>query len=653
MWGMIGVARELAAMLKTEFRVPEPRRRNGGLPTSDYTLRVEAKDLCPRYDLRRVSGLAPGGGSPLWMRQRIHAAGMRPVGAVVDATNYVMLESGQPIHAFDAAKVRRGMVVRRALPNESLTLLDGRTRELDGEMLVIADEERGLIVAGVMGAEDAEVDDATTDALVEVATFVGPNILRTSQKLALRTDASGRYERGLDPNMVPYAMDRVTGLIAEVSGGAVAPDTLSRYPAPAEPWHVPLRLDRAELLLGMPVEEAEARERLELLGCRVEREDGRRLLTTVPTFRRDLEREADLVEEVGRLVGYENVPEELPGVPLPGGLTEGQSKLRVLRRLLANLGLAEAITYPFGPDRWVRDLGLSEVGGVDGTLKLRNPLSAEVANLRTTLLAGLLDAATRNRSHGARGVSLFEVGRVFREHPVPHGARKAALSYRLTGRRGGIEELSEAAMTGVEETPKVAGLLAGTTRPAGWNAPERRAGFFEAKGLVERVVPGATFEPRALPFLHPGRAAAVLVGGKEVGWVGELHPTTGDRFGLEGWPAAAFELDLASVEPDLRPRFRPFVSVPSVSMDLAVVVDRTVRVGEMLQTVESVNSPLLASASVFDVYEGEQVPEGKKSVALGFVFQGEETLTDEAVKVELDRISQRLREQFAAEVRGG
>jgi len=649
MWGMIGVARELAAILRTEFRTPRPELHTGGPPTGEYTLRVEAPDLCPRYDLRRVSGLTAGLEAPIWMRQRIHAGGMRPVNAIVDTTNYVMLETGQPIHAFDTAKVRRGMVVRRAYPGERLTLLDGRTRELDPEMLVIADEERGLIVAGVMGAEDAEVDDSTTDVLVEVATFDGPNIMRTSRKLALRTDASGRFERGLDPNMVPYALERVTGLVAEVTGGTVADDTLSHYPEPVEPKTVPLRLARAELLLGMPVEEGEARKRLELLGCEVGGEDGR-LAVTVPTFRRDLEREADLVEEVGRLLGYDQVPEDLPGVPLPGGLGPDGGKVRLLRRTLADLGMHEAITYPFGPDRWTRDLGLGE--GSE-SLRLLNPLNSEAANLRTNMLAGLLDAAARNRSHGARGVSLFEVGRIFREHRVPEGAGELALRYRLTGETGTIEEFAEEALMGVGETPKLGGLLAGTFRPAGWSAPERRAGFFEAKGLVERVLPNAAFESRALPFLHPGRAAVVLADGEEAGWVGEVHPAVAERFGVEGWPVAAFEVDLRLTDPDPQPRFRPFVNVPAVSMDLAVVVDRSVLAGDLLRAVGELEVATLQSARVFDVYEGEQVPEGKKSVALNFVFQAEETLTDEAVKGELDRISSRLREGFGAEVRGG
>jgi phenylalanyl-tRNA synthetase beta chain len=366
---------ELAAILRTTFRIPESRFDANGAPTSDYTLRVEAEDLCPRYDLRHVSGVRPGGKASLEMRRRIYAAGMRPINAIVDATNYVMLETGQPIHAFDTVEVRGSIVVRRAYPGERMTLLDGTTRVLDEEVLVIADEERGLVIAGVMGAEEAEVGDETTDILIEVATFARRNILETSQRLGLRTDASGRFERGLDPEMVSYAMDRVVALIYENPGGRPASDTLSHYPDPMTPWEVPLRLERAELLLGMPVQEGEAMERLELLGCEVRRENGR-LLATVPTFRRDLWREADLIEEVGRLVGLENVPERLPGVPLPGGLTPVQRKLRRLRHLLADLGLAEAVTYPFGPDRWNEDLGLEDGDSGQEPLKLRNPLSA-------------------------------------------------------------------------------------------------------------------------------------------------------------------------------------------------------------------------------------------------------------------------------------
>ncbi len=647
LWGMIGVARELAAILSTDFRIPEPSFETRGEPTAAYGLRVEAEDLCPRYDLRRVSNLTPGRRAPLEMRRRVYAAGMRPINAVVDATNYVMLETGQPIHAFDARLVREGIVVRRARPDEKLALLDGTIRTLDEQMLVIADEERGLVIAGVMGAEDAEVGDETDDALIEVATFAGRNILQTSQRLGLRTDASGRFERGLDPNMVDYAMDRVTGLLVEHPGGGAAPDTLSHYPEPVEAWRVPLRLERAELLLGMPVEADEAQQRLQSLGCRVQREDGR-LSATVPTFRRDLRREDDLVEEVGRLVGLDKVPESLPAVSQPGGLTEQQRKTQVLRRVLADLGLAEALTYPFGPDRWIEDLRLdSETRR--SIVRVKNPLSTEGNVLRTTPLPGLLDAAARNRAFGARGGGLFEVGHVFEGESLMGELQEAVLRFRMTGEVAGVEEASR--LMGVREEARVGVLLAGTVRPAGWNTPEFRAGFFEAKGMVERLVPGASFEPGARPFLHPGRSAVVRVGGSEAGWVGEVHPEVADRFGLGGWQVAAFELDPAFCDPDPTPTFEPFVNVPAVNRDLALVVEGRVPVGEVLASIEAIRSSILVQTGVFDVYEGPQVPEGHKSVALSFTFQGESTLTDEEVDAEIGRIAARLEAEFGARIR--
>jgi phenylalanyl-tRNA synthetase beta chain len=512
-------------------------------------------------------------------------------------------------------------------------------------MLVIADEERGLVIAGIMGAEDAEVGDETEDALIEVATFDGRNILETSQRLGLRTDASGRFERGLDPNMADYAMDRVTELLTRNPGGRAAPDTLSHYPEPVEPWQVPLRIERARLLLGMPVEAEEAATRLESLGCEVERQDGR-LSATVPTFRRDLTREADLIEEVGRLVGLDRVPEELPGVSQPGGLTGEQRKVRLLRRLLADLGLSEALTYPFGPDRWMADLGL-DAG--EKVVRLRNPLSAEGGSLRTMILPGLLDATARNRAFGSRGAGLFEVGHVFEKVSLPNELREAALRFRLTGEV--VDGVDAYRLMGVREEARVGVVLAGTVRPAGWNVPEFRAGFFEAKGFVERLVPGARLEPAERPFLHPGRSAGVLVDGREAGWVGELHPEVAERFELGGWPVAVLELDLALCEPDPEPRFEPFVNVPAVSRDLAVVVASPVPVGEMLAAVESLRSPILAETRVFDVYEGRQVPEGYKSVALGFTFQAEETLTDEDVSAEVRCIATRLEEEFEAVIR--
>jgi phenylalanyl-tRNA synthetase beta chain len=643
LWGMIGVARELAAILKVNYEIPQPSLEAGGKPTGDFGLRVEAEDLCPRYDLRRVSNLEPGQQAPLWIRRRIYAAGMRPINAVVDATNYVMLETGQPMHAFDAGKVRDGLVVRRGRRGERITLLDGSVRRLDEEMLVIADEERGLVIAGVMGAEDAEVVEETTDALIEAANFVGRNILQTSQKLGLRTDASGRFERGLDPNMIDYAMGRVTALLTQSPGGRVAEDTLSHYPEPVEPWRVGMRLERAELVLGIPVAIDEAAERLDALGCEVEREDGR-LSATVPTFRRDLRREVDLVEEIGRLIGLDKVPETLPAVPQAGRLTETQQRDRLLRRLLADLGLAEAITYPFGPERWSGDLGLAE-----GTVRMQNPLSVEGGHLRTTILPGLLDAAARNRAFGASGLSLFELGNVFFADPPPDGTRDAALQFRMTGDLG---DQDEDQLRGVREENKIGVVLAGTVRSAGWNVPEVRAAFFEVKGIVERLVPRARFVRVERPYLHPGRSAVVLVGEREAGWVGELHPEVVESFGLAGWPVVALELDPAVCQPDPEPQFEPFVNVPAVARDLAVLVEERLSVGEMLGAIEELSSTVLTEARVFDVYAGSPVPEGQKSVAFAFTFQGEKTLTDEEVDAEVGRIVARLEDEFGARVRG-
>ena len=643
LWGMIGVARELAAILKVNYEIPQPSLEAGGKPTGDFGLRVEAEDLCPRYDLRRVSNLEPGQQAPLRIRRRIYAAGMRPINAVVDATNYVMLETGQPIHAFDAGKVREGLVVRRGRRGERITLLDGSVRRLDEEMLVIADEERGLVIAGVMGAEDAEVVEETTDALIEAANFVGRNILQTSQKLGLRTDASGRFERGLDPNMIDYAMGRVTALLTQSPGGRVAEDTLSHYPEPVEPWRVGMRLERAELVLGIPVAIDEAAERLDALGCEVEREDGR-LSATVPTFRRDLRREVDLVEEIGRLIGLDKVPETLPAVPQAGRLTETQQRDRLLRRLLADLGLAEAITYPFGPERWTGDLRLAE-----GTVRMQNPLSAEGGHLRTTILPGLLDAAARNRAFGASGLSLFELGNVFFADAPPDGTRDAALQFRMTGDLG---DQDEDQLRGVREENKIGVVLAGTVRSAGWNVPEVRAAFFEVKGIVERLVPRARFVRVERPYLHPGRSAVVLVGEREAGWVGELHPEVVESFGLAGWPVAALEIDPAVCQPDPEPQFEPFVNVPAVARDLAVLVEERLSVGEMLGAIEELSSTVLTEARVFDVYAGSPVPEGQKSVAFAFTFQGEKTLTDEEVDAEVGRIVARLEDEFGARVRG-
>ena len=315
----------------------------------------------------------------------------------------------------------------------------------------------------------------------------------------------------------------------------------------------------------------------------------------------------------------------------------------MLRRLLADLGLAEAITYPFGPERWTKDLGL------DGdTVIMQNPLSVEGSHLRTTILPGLLDAAARNRAFGARGASLFELGTIFFADPPSDDLRHTALRFRMTGDLGGEEE---DLLMGVREEDKVGVMLAGTVRPAGWSVPEVRAGFFEAKGIVERLVPGARFVRAERPYLHPGRSALVLVGEREAGWVGEVHPEVVERFDLTGWPVAALELDPALCRPDPEPRFEPFVNVPAVARDLAVLVEERLPVGEMLDAIYALSSSMLTEARVFDVYAGSQVPQGQKSVAFGFTFQGEKTLTDEEVDAEVGRIVARLEDEFGARVR--
>jgi phenylalanyl-tRNA synthetase beta chain len=328
-------------------------------------------------------------------------------------------------------------------------------------------------------------------------------------------------------------------------------------------------------------------------------------------------------------------------VPQPGGLTEDQRRTRLLRRLLADLGLPEAITYPFGPERWTRDLGLTVEA-----VRMQNPLSVEGSVLRTSMLPGLLDASARNRAFGARGVGLFELGNVFFADPPRDDS--VARRFRMTGEAG---EQDPDRLMGVREEERVGIVLAGTVSPAGWNVPELSAGFFVAKGLVERLVPCARFEPAEVPYLHPGRSAVVLVGDEEAGWVGELHPEVLRRFDLDGWPVAALELDPTLCEPDPEPRFESFVNVPAVVRDLAVLVEEWLPVGEMLRSIQDLPSPVLAEARVFDVYAGDPVPRGQKSVAFGLTFQGEKTLTDEEVDAEVGRVVARLEDDFGARVR--
>lgn len=607
-----GLAREIAAITEAAFSedmelsFPVADRR----VEDEVTVEVWDPDLCPRYAARVIRGVtvAP---SPSWLKARIAHAGMRPVNNVVDVTNYVMWTVGQPLHAFDLSSIDGGGVIaRRAKEGEKIVTLDGSERELTSEMLVIADKVKPSVIAGIMGSVDSEVTDATTDLLLEAATFHGPAIMRTSAALGLRSESSTRFEKGLDRNLVGVALDMACALLTDVCGGTVSRGTVDVLAAEKNPWTLSLRPHRVAQILGADVLTSEIETILGALGCDVAEDphDDQRLLVTVPTFRSDLEREIDLVEEVARIHGLDQLPSTLPPrTEGRGGLTEAQKARRHLADVLTGAGLDEVVTYSFVEPGWLDSLRLDAADPRRDVISLANPLSLDQSVMRTMLLPGLLATASKNVSVREGRVHIFEMGRTF--HRAGEGLP--------------------------DERQRLGILLLGPWEAGSWNAAGVASDFFLAKGFVERTLRSlgieAAYGAGREPFLHPGRTAMVASNAVELGWVGEIHPLVLKSYDLSG-PAFAAELDLDAVL-DSRagvPLFEDLLTHPAVEQDLALVVAEDVPAADLVAAVRRAGGSLLHDVQVFDVYVGPQVGEGRKSLALRLTFQSSERTLQES-----------------------
>lgn len=585
-----GIAREVAAVFNAELKPPPGRELHRPAAPEAVDVTIEDTAGCPRY-IGRLFRDARIGPSPEWLKARLSAAGMRPISNAVDVTNYVMLALGNPLHAFDHARLAQGrIVVRRAAPGEELKTLDGEQRRLDPSDLVIADGERAIAVAGIMGGEETEVSDTTADILLEAANFEPVGIMRSSERLALRTEGSNRWEKGVDPYLAEQAAIYATELLVELTKARYTGEIDAQGELPVRPV-TRLRPERTDAVAGMPIPLPEQRRILERLGFEVEE---RASVVTVPSWRaRDVTREIDVIEEVIRVHGLEKVPFTLPlRREMFGRLTNEQRLRRLCEDVLVGAGLSEAYTPALVPN-----------GGVT----LQNPMNANQAALRQTLLDGLVESAQRNLNAGNEDIALFEIARVF----LP--AAGAAPEERV--RLGGIVQGDFARVKGVLEI------------------------------LYETLRVPLEVERTQEPWLHPGKAART-----EAGWLGELHPSR-----LEGqW--GVFELDLetlfAGVQPV--PLYRDVISYPPVRQDLAVAVAEDVAAGDLVAAAREAAGEELREVDVFDVYRGEQVGEGRKSVALSVVFQSaERTLSDEEAGELRERIVAALAERFGAELRGG
>jgi phenylalanyl-tRNA synthetase beta chain len=609
-----GIAREASASLDVDL-APWPGREPGASGDDSVdswvTARIDAPDLCPRWAGRVFTDVRVGP-SPPWLKARVAAAGMRPISNVVDITNYVMLCVGEPTHAFDLDKVTgREIIVRRAGDGERVVTLDGQERTLDADVLVIADAEKPSAVGGLMGSAWSEVSDTTTTVLLECANFDGPNIQSSSTRLELRTEGSTRWEKGLDPHLVPRALALASQLMVELTGARLVPGTVDLHGQLPEPAVVPLRRERLELLIGVPYEQAQIDRALTRLGY--ESADGG---WRVPTWRaNDTFREVDLIEEVSRIDGVWKVPTVMP--PHADAIGKRDPDVRLRNRVidvLLGTGLSEAVTVAFTDETLADRLRLAPDHPRRAAVRVANPMGADQALLRTVLFPGLLASARRNLDAGRDRVALFEVARVVL--PAPG------------------EELPH-------QPVRVAGVIAG-----------RDAGYQEMKGVAEaleralRVQLEVAAAPE--PFLHPGRSARLGAGGT----LGELHPLVAREFGMEE-QVSLFEIDLAELETrDPTPLYRDVVTYPPVRQDIAVVVGSEVTAAEVLAVIRAAGGELLAEADVFDTYRGEQVGEGRQSVAVHLQFQAaDRTLTDAEADAARETIVAALRERLGGELR--
>jgi phenylalanyl-tRNA synthetase beta chain len=628
---VVGVARELAALTGARFRGPTVQVTEGEADAATLaSVVVEDRELCPRYAARVITDLrvAP---SPPWLAQRLRAVGLRPINNLVDVTNYVLWELGHPLHAFDYDTVAgHTIVVRRAGAGERLVTLDGQERELTDSMLVIADPEHAIGLAGVMGGANTEVAQATERVLLESAYFDPASIRRTARALGLSTEAAYRFERGADIDGLRDALDRAAQMMAELGDGMVAKGVLDVYPAPRPAVRIPLRLERIRRIVGACPPRSEVIGILRGLGLEVD--EGPTLEVQAPTFRRDLRMEDDLVEEVIRVWGYAQIPSTLTAgrlsrVSRPPALTQADR----VRQALVGAGLWEVVTMSFVDPERLNLLGWDPAS--PELVALRNPLSRERSYLRPSLVPGLLELLAGNLRRQNSDVRCFEVGRVF-----------AA---------GGPEGLAR-------EDLRVGVALMGARATRSWSRKPEEADLYDAKGTAEHVlatlgVTESETRPREFGFLEAGRGGELVATGEALGWFGEVNLSVREGFDLDR-PVFLAELSLDAVRAlSPRPvRHRPLPRFPAVQRDVALVVSVDVPAAEVTRAIRAVQEPLLRRVELFDVYSGDQVGAGRKSLAYTLVYQADDrTLTDREVDDLHARIVERLRRELGATLRGG
>jgi phenylalanyl-tRNA synthetase beta chain len=645
---MRGIAREMGTGLAAPWRDPGAVTPPAWSGESAWQVTVADPERCDRFSMIALEGLDPSAPSPWWMRRRLAQASVRSISLAVDVTNYVMLELGQPMHAFDRDAVTGPITVRRAHDGEKLTTLDGAVRKLSTDDLLITDETGPIGLAAVMGGASTEIGNGTSAVLLEAAHWEPTGVARTARRHRLPSEAAKRFERGVDPEMTVVALARAAELLSEyggarVVGGVVDIDT--RGPRPS----IPLDAARPAQVSGVPYTAAQVVELLEAVGADVDASSSP-LAVTPPPWRPDLTDPADLVEEVVRLAGYDDVPSVLPTAPPGRGLTDVQRRRRAIGRALAEFGYVEAPSYPFVGTAALDALGLPEDDERRKVVLVRNPLSEEEPGLRTTLLPGLLGTLARNLSRGRRDVELFEHGAVF-----PGGVRTPAP---LPGVDRRPDDGTLATLLGaVPEQPwHVAVALAGNREPRGWWGPGRPATWADAVEAARRVAAASrvelTVRPAALAPWHPGRCAALLVGDRVVGYAGELHPRVCAALELPA-RTSVMELDVDALPPAPVPVGPPVSGFPPVLLDLALVVPDGVPAAEVAGALRDGAGELLEDLRLFDVYTGPPVPPGHRSLAYALTLRApDRTLTSEEATAVRDAAVGAAAATTGAELRG-
>jgi phenylalanyl-tRNA synthetase beta chain len=627
----VGIAREVAVIANGQVTFPsgQPPKTEG--KSAELTsVEIKDLDLCPRYAARVVRGVKIGP-SPDWLVKRLEAIGQRPINNVADITNYVLHEVGQPLHAFDFQKLSgRRIVVRRASPGEKLRTLDGFDRELTEEMLVIADAEKPVALAGIMGGEDSEISTSTTDVLIESAYFDPNSVRRTARRLGMDTEASRRFERGADRENVVRAQQRCVELICELAGGVATEDTVDVYPQRFVPRVVSFRAERVKSLTSLSVESVEMIRILNGLGFKTDSTPDGQLSFEVPSWRVDVEQEDDLVEEVARHTGYEKIGSELPPSNIPGEYQPSEMKQRSLRRALNACGFDEAITFSFGAREEQIDLIPSLQG--QAQTELRNPIIEGASWMRPSLLPGLLNSLRHNFNHGIRDVRLFEIGRVF-----------------------GVSQDGE-----LPEEPLALGMIAtGAAIEENKAQAERELDFFDLKGALEAGVDWMNLSPLVFTnttakHLRAGQAAVIKRSdGVEIGTIGRLAEAVASAYKFRQ-PVYVVELDLGSLlsgaERGLQ--YSPLPRYPSVMRDLSLLLNRTVPLDEILSAVRNQHVADCRNVVLVGTFSGANIPATKRSVTLRLEYRSDErTLRDEEVEERHSQLTSSLLETFAAEQR--